>query len=125
MSPSTNDKTLLIVEDDDDLRETLAEILTMHGFDPVTAGSGSEALDVLHRGPRPRVIILDLMMPGMSGWDFRDAQLRDPALASIPVVLVSGVADLVDEAQTFHAVACFSKPLNVPVLVGVLRDHCP
>jgi CheY-like chemotaxis protein len=117
-------KSLLIVEDEVDLRETLAEILRCHGFEPATAGSGAEALEVLRSGEAPRVILLDLMMPGMSGWEFRDVQLRDPALAAIPVVLVSGVSDLAEAAAATHAAAFLSKPLDIEVLVEVLTRYC-
>lgn len=120
----SNDKTLLIVEDEIDLRETLAEILRLHGFDPLTAESGAEALEILRQGQAPRMILLDLMMPDMSGWEFRDAQLRDPALASIPVVLVSGVSDLAEAAATTRATAFLSKPVDIEVLVRLVTGYC-
>ena len=123
-SPSTGERTLLIVEDEVDLRETLAEILRMHGFEPLTAGSGAEALEVLRQGTAPRVILLDLMMPEMSGWEFREIQLRDPALASIPVVLVSGVSDLAESAATTRATAFLSKPVDIEVLVQLVTGYC-
>lgn len=122
-SPEASGKTLLIVEDEVDLRETLAEILSLHGFNPVTAGSGAEAMEVLRQGEAPRVILLDLMMPEMSGWEFRDIQLRDPALASIPVVLVSGVSDLAEAAETTRAAAFLSKPLDIEELVLLLTRY--
>jgi CheY-like chemotaxis protein len=123
-SPSRNGKTLLLVEDDVDLRETLAEILRLQGFDPVTAGSGAEAFEILRQGEAPRVILLDLMMPEMSGWEFRDVQRRDPALASIPVVLISGVSDLAEAAEATHASAFLSKPVDIDVLVRLLTRYC-
>jgi CheY-like chemotaxis protein len=117
-------RSLLIVEDEVDLRETLAEILRCHGFEPATAGSGAEAIEALRKGEAPRVILLDLMMPGMSGWEFRDVQLRDPELASIPVVLVSGVSDLAEAAAATRAAAFLSKPLDIEVLIDVLARYC-
>jgi CheY-like chemotaxis protein len=123
-SASANGNLLMIVEDEVDLRETLAEILRMHGFDPVTAESGAEALEILRRGEAPRVILLDLMMPDMSGWEFREAQLRDPALASIPVVLVSGVSDLAEAAAATSASAFLSKPVDIEVLVQLVTRYC-
>ena len=115
---------VLVVEDEVDLRETLAEILRLHGLEAVTAASGAEALAILRQGAAPRVIILDLMMPEMSGWEFREAQLREPALAGIPVVLVSGVSDLAEAAKKTDAAAFLSKPLDVAALVRVLQRYC-
>ena len=123
-SVPANERSLLIVEDELDLRETLAEILRLYGFETATAASGAEAIALLREGAQPRVIVLDLMMPEMSGWEFRDVQLRDPALAGIPVVLVSGVSDLAEAAKTIDAAAYLSKPLDVAVLVRVLRRYC-
>lgn len=123
-SAPANDRSLLIVEDEPDLRETLADILRWQGFEPTTAATGVEALEILHRGKAPRVILLDLMMPVMSGWEFRERQLGDPALASIPVVLVSGVSDLAEAARTTRADAYLKKPLDVTVLVRVLGRYC-
>jgi CheY-like chemotaxis protein len=80
---------LLLVEDDDAIRSAMSELLRDEEFDVLTAADGLEALDLLHLVPRPAAILLDLMMPVMDGWDFRDAQLRDPALREIPVVVVT------------------------------------
>lgn len=84
--------TILIVEDDLDIREALAEALGFEGYDVFLAENGQEALDVLRAGPLPHVILLDLLMPVMSGWQFRQEQLADPALAGIPVIVVSASA---------------------------------
>ncbi|WP_242339575.1 MULTISPECIES: response regulator [unclassified Anaeromyxobacter] len=80
---------VLVVEDDPDIREALAEALGGEGYDVALAENGQDALDVLRDCPRPDVILLDLLMPVMSGWQFRQEQLADPALAGIPVVVVS------------------------------------
>src|SRR6185436_12323698 len=85
-SPAAN---ILLVEDDFDVRDALIPILEYEGHRVVGAASGQEALDRLRSGAKPSLILLDLMMPGMSGMEFRAEQLRDPALASIPVVVVS------------------------------------
>lgn len=81
--------SVLVVEDDPDIREALAEALGYEGYDVLLAENGQEALDVLREHSRPHVILLDLLMPVMSGWQFRQEQLADPALAGIPVVVVS------------------------------------
>jgi CheY-like chemotaxis protein len=84
--------SILIVEDDLDIREALAEALGFEGYDVVLAENGQDALDVLRDGPLPDVVLLDLLMPVMSGWQFRKEQLADPALAGIPVIVVSASA---------------------------------
>jgi CheY-like chemotaxis protein len=80
---------VLVIEDECDIREALAEALSYEGYEVVMASNGREALRKLGRGPLPDVILLDLVMPEMSGWEFRQAQVGDPALAGIPVVVVS------------------------------------
>ena len=80
---------LLLVDDDDAIRESLREALEEDGFEVVTAANGREALDCLRNNPRPSAILLDLMMPVMDGWEFRDAQLSDPSLRAIPVLVIS------------------------------------
>ena len=80
---------LLLVDDDDAIRESLREALEEDGFEVVTAANGREALDRLRNSPCPSAILLDLMMPVMNGWEFRDAQLSDPSLRAIPVLVIS------------------------------------
>jgi CheY-like chemotaxis protein len=80
---------ILLVEDDLDVRTSLAEALSELGYVVDEAGNGVEALERLRSSPRPDVILLDLMMPLMDGWTFRALQLEDPLLASIPVVVLS------------------------------------
>src|SRR5262245_7048564 len=83
---------LLLVEDDVSIRSALAEMLGDEGFTVTTAENGRAALDQLRQGPAPDVIVLDLMMPEMDGWEFRVAQRADPLLAGIPLLAMS--ADL-------------------------------
>src|SRR5689334_11479746 len=80
---------VLIVEDDADLREMMAQLLTMEGFASTAVANGREALDYLRDGGRPNVILLDLMMPVMDGWEFLREQTRDTVLATLPVIILS------------------------------------
>ena len=80
---------LLLVDDDDAIRESLREALDDDGFEVVTAANGLEALERLRHSPRPSAILLDLMMPVMDGWEFRNTQLSDPSLRDIPVLVIS------------------------------------
>src|SRR3982750_3855302 len=81
---------VLIVEDDTDVREMMDLLLTSMGYRTVTAANGAVALERL-RQDRPCMVLLDLMMPVMTGWEFRERQLNDPLLASIPVLCMSAV----------------------------------
>jgi len=88
----TSPRPLVMVVDDDELiRETVGEFLTDQGYATLLAADGSEALELLRSpaAPRPALILLDLVMPGMDGWEFRKAQSRDPALDAIPVLLIT------------------------------------
>jgi CheY-like chemotaxis protein len=120
---------VLIVEDDPDVREMLAMLLVTEGFHAVAAEDGLEALHllraVLHRAPQvPCMILLDLMMPRLSGNEFRRAQLGDPTLAAVPVAVMSGAVDLDQRAQALGAVATLSKPIDCELLLKVVRRYC-
>jgi CheY-like chemotaxis protein len=91
----TPQKSVLVVDDDRDLRAGLSLILEAEGYRVAGAADGQQALEALRAGPRPDVILLDMMMPALSGWAFRERQLADPALADVPVVVFSAVGDAV------------------------------
>jgi CheY-like chemotaxis protein len=116
-------KTVLIVDDCPHCRDTLGILFGLHGFGVATAADGGEALAYLGRHPAPCLIVLDLMMPGMDGRQFRAAQLRDPALAPIPVVVCSAVADLTDPADLPGVQALLAKPVDPAELVALARRH--
>ena len=83
--------SILVVEDDPDVRRALTELLASEGYKVTATADGGEALETLRAGLRPAVILLDLMMPNCDGWDFRRAQLQDPTFASVQVVLAARV----------------------------------
>ena len=113
-------RTVLIVEDADDLREMLVEFLDLEGFDPTAARHGAEALAILHEADTlPIAVVLDLMMPVMDGWQLC-AQLRaNERLAQIPVLVMSAVADRYPEND---AVAVLQKPLDFDALLAALQE---
>jgi CheY-like chemotaxis protein len=115
--------TVLVVEDDLDIREIMRMILEASGYQVFEAGDGAEAL-VVARAHQPRVILLDLMMPGMDGIQFRESQLRDPAIASIPVVIVSGGGAVPQKAAELGAAGYLVKPTDVQRLLTVMGDLC-
>jgi CheY-like chemotaxis protein len=109
---------VLIVEDDDDVREMLAVLLRGESYDVMTATNGAEALEAM-RQQRPCLVLLDLMMPVMNGWDFRRLQLSDPDLADVPVICLTAVFDPARVAEEL-SVRCFRKPVALDdVLVEV------
>ncbi len=113
---------ILVVEDEPELREMMAMLLTVEGFAPTTANNGEDALRQLRGGLEPQLILLDLMMPVMNGWQFREEQQRDPRLAAIPVVIVTALA--VSHPQALGADAVLTKPLDFDRLLEVVRAHC-
>jgi len=106
------------VEDDADIRDALDGLLSTEGFRVAGCSNGREALDWLHASPKPDVILLDLMMPVMDGWQFRVAQKQDPELATIPVVALS--ADMTAKAAAIDADAYLRKPVEYDTLLDTL-----
>jgi CheY-like chemotaxis protein len=118
--PRVND--VMIVEDDVAIRETLRELLEEAGYAVVPACNGREALEHLsHRVPR--LILLDLMMPVMDGWQFRDAQQRDPTLANIPVVVISADHGLERSAARLDVDGYLAKPFGLDALLAAVRRY--
>jgi CheY-like chemotaxis protein len=107
---------VLVVDDDASVRDCLALALELEGHDVHLAEDGFDALLALRSGPRPDVIVLDLEMPVMTGWEFREAQLRDAELAEIPVVVVSSAAGIAVSAD-----ARLGKPFEVDDLLQVIE----
>jgi len=116
--------TVLIVDDDHAIVESLQDFLEDEGFAVVTAPDGQDALDRLRRGLRPCVILLDLMMPRLNGWEFRHEQLQDADLKDIPIVVVSAVPlDPAAKAQ-LGEVEFVPKPPSLERLLAAVRLHC-
>ena len=113
---------VLVVEDHADLRDMLTVLLESEGFSVETAKNGAEALKRLEAG-RPSVILLDLMMPVMSGDEFRTRQLADPRYSDVPVICMTAAHDGRARAETLRAQAYFQKPLDFDQLLGAVRAH--
>ena len=116
---------VLIVEDDLDIREDLAEVLREGGHEVITARNGMEALARLAETATPHLILLDLGMAGMDGIEFRKKQASDPALAAVPVVLLSGDIDLPQKALSMGAAGSLLKPFRLAALFDVVNQFCP
>ena len=115
---------VLIVEDDSDLRETLSEILTDEGYRVWSAEHGQAALDCLRDGSKPCLILLDLTMPVMNGWQFRAEQREDPDLCEIPVVVISAGANLADQVVPLGIHDFIRKPIQLGQLLATGGRYC-
>ena len=122
--PPRHVHTVLLVEDDSGTREAMHELLVAHQCTVADARDGPHALTLVRCEPRPCIIVLDLMMSAMSGDDFRRAQLADPGIRDIPVILVSGVHDLDERARALGVSAWLRKPLDIDRLVAAIAQHC-
>ena len=113
---------VLIVEDDAELREMMAQLVALEGHEACTVSNGREALEYLRRAERPELILLDLMMPVMDGWEFRREQRKDPAIADVPVVVLSALDP--SRATDIGAIEFLKKPLDFDRLLELVRQYC-
>ncbi len=114
---------VLIVDDDFALRDALCAALEGEGFAVAAVSNGQEALDYLRSGARPSLVLLDLMMPVMNGWEFRAQQRQDPQLADIPVIVLSAFARSGDEE--LRGIGQFlRKPFQLADLLAAVRSYC-
>ena len=117
-------RLLLVVDDDPAIRETLAAILDEEGYTVITATNGQDALDRLRAsGATPCMILLDLMMPVMSGPEFYDEMRNDPALATIPVVVISAAGDARKRVQSMGG-EFIAKPVKIETVLSAVESHC-
>jgi CheY-like chemotaxis protein len=105
-------KRVLIVDDCAATRDLLTIILEVEGYEVVCAANGREALAQLRRAPAPDVVLLDLMMPVMSGSELLEVMKQNSRLAPIPVVVFSAVGDLEPDPLSLGAAACLTKPIS-------------
>lgn len=118
-SPATN--TVLIVDDDEEFREALVQIVQDEGFRVETATSGMDALDKLRWGLRPCVVLLDMQMAVMTGWEFRAEQNRDATLSAVPVIAMT--AGYWKDRDLGDYAARISKPIQMPELKASLAKY--
>lgn len=117
--------TVLVVDDDDELRQSFVDVLEDHGFTAPSARDGAEALAMLRRlAEPPCVVLLDLMMPVLDGRGFCEAQMRDPLLADLPVVVVSADRDPISRAEGMPVAGHLKKPMSPEALVAAVRRFC-
>ncbi len=116
---------VMVVEDDFSIRDILRELLEEEGYRVVWAADGREALARLKAARRPpSLILLDLMMPVMDGWEFRLAQQRDPELARIPVVVISADHALPQKISQLAVEGYLPKPFELATLLDTVQRYC-
>ena len=116
---------ILLVDDSPEMRDVLRAMLQIEGHEVTTATNGAEALALLRSGVAPEVIILDLTMPVMSGWEFRLEQLGDPALREIPAIIYSAISSMRPESlKPLRAVAVVEKGSGLYSVLGAVDEIC-
>ena len=113
---------VLIVEDDDDVRKMIQLLLRSHSYETGTAGNGHEALARM-RERRPCLVLLDMHMPGMNGWEFREHQLNDPTISDVPVVGMTGMFYPADVERKL-GIPCLGKPVEFPSIMRAVQSIC-
>jgi CheY-like chemotaxis protein len=114
---------ILLVDDDPHIRNTMRGILEEEGWQVTLAADGREALAHLHAGLRPRVILLDLTMPGMDGAQFMARRRQEADLLQIPVYLFSATRGAAERARELGAVGLLPKPVQLEYLLSVVDQH--
>src|SRR5215510_14878399 len=114
-------RNILLIEDEVDIRTILKDALEWEGYSVYTASNGKEGMEVLLQMPAPGLILLDLMMPVMNGWEFANALEIDRTYADIPIVTVSAFSD---PEKRIRAKGSIKKPVDVDVLFALVRKYC-
>jgi CheY-like chemotaxis protein len=115
---------ILVVEDDPDLGELLAQMLLSAGYSVELAGNGQEALDRLRAAAElPNLVLLDLMMPLKDGPAFREEQVRDPLLADLRIVIMSADAHIEDKRRRMQVHATIRKPFDMDDMLRTVKQN--
>jgi CheY-like chemotaxis protein len=120
--PTHGRPTVLVVDDQVDLRDAIAVLLESEGYDVIDAANGREALKHLQNGTNVMAIVLDLMMPVMDGWEFLAERRKNDAWSRIPTIVVTGVSEPKRRQQELGDVAVFTKPFHFDELFSALRS---
>ncbi len=116
-----NQRNILIIEDNKDIKDSLKLALELEGYNVFSAENGKEGLDRLHSMPTPCMILLDLMMPVMNGWEFMEEMNKDILYAHIPVVIVSA---LTEKQNAPKSEGYIQKPIDLNNLISIVEKHC-
>lgn len=115
--------TVLVVEDDDLIRECILDLLDERGYTAIGASSGQEALHRIREGLRPDLILLDLMMPVMNGWEFRAEQVKEAGQDTVPVLIITGSGEERKAVKQLRAAGALRKPFAPAELMEAVRQH--
>lgn len=113
--------SILVVEDEKAIQEVLKAALEMEGYKVFTADNGKEGIELLPNMPTPCLILLDLMMPVMNGWEFAEALSKDMTLATIPVVIVTAFGE---RAKMVPSKGILKKPIDLDALLFTVKQWC-
>ena len=116
-------QNILVVEDDADIRDVFVQVLELEGYEIAAAGNGREALEHLRRSKQPDLILLDIMMPVMDGWQFRAEQQQNPEWASIPVVILSAHGFSHHKATSIGVADFLKKPVELETLLNTVKQQ--
>lgn len=117
-----NLKTILVVEDEKDILSTLKDFLECEGYNVLTAENGLMALDVLNKSEMPNLILLDMKMPKMNGWEFASAFFEKYKNAS-PIIVTTAAVDAEQRAKDAKAIDWVEKPFNLDLLLEKIKKH--
>ena len=117
---------ILIVDDDPSVRRLVELRLSSRGFPTKSAGNAKEAMQILHSGIRPCLLLLDIMMPGKTGWEFADMLLKEPLLSTIPIKFMSANPLAIEKyiASGGSRISLLPKPLDSSRLLSAAEAHC-
>jgi len=116
-------RTILVVDDNSDVLEVVSALLEAEGYAVATADNGADALEQLRAGLKPALVILDLTMPVMDGWEFRDRQLKDPELRDIPTIIYSAIGTH-GSVDGMRVAGAFEKGDDFDVMLELIADIC-
>lgn len=116
-------KKILIVEDDNSIRELLVELLQSEGYEVASAVNGLEGLKYLQNNENPNLILVDLMMPVMDGYTFRTEQVKNPKWSKIPVVVMSAEANAKEKMKSYNITAFLSKPVELDTILKTVEQY--
>jgi CheY-like chemotaxis protein len=122
MHPGRTAPLILVVEDDPDIRETLKQVLEFQGYQVAQASHGREAMDWLKGGGRPSLILLDLMMPIMNGWEFLEQGKAEGQLGRVPVIVISAVSQFTP-MEKIRDYPVLRKPLDLDLLIATIEKQ--
>jgi CheY-like chemotaxis protein len=125
MAATHTGKRVLVIDDNFVTQETMSTLLASYGYRVAAACNGRDAITRLNCYEKPDLILLDLKMPVMDGCRFCEARQKDKVLASIPVVIVSGLPDVAKQAADLGAVGYLQKPVDIVALLSTLEQCCP